>query len=255
MKQIGLTVASLAISLLAAGPLHAQQPDANYLSALLRPTPASVPDYNCVICAPTRPLYTPPPDSPYPLALLPLPPASGLPVKNCTFCHGVSAQGLAVAPRLAGQRAAYIEKELGAFRNHSRDNPYSALYMWNAVPNLYPETARALAEHFSREAPQAAADGNSALVEQGRELYQRGEPEANIVTCVVCHGPDAQGVGAIPRLAGLSYRYLKRRLDQWNEGYHPTAKPMPQVTRSLSANEIDALASYLSFLDDRAASR
>ncbi len=150
MKTIGLTVASLAISLLAAGPLHAQQPDP---LALLRPTPASVPDHNCVICGPTTPLYTPPPDSPYPLALLPLPPASGPPVKNCTFCHGPFAQGLAVAPRLAGQRAAYIEKELRAFRTQSRDNPFSSLYMWNAVPNMHPETARALADFFSHEAP------------------------------------------------------------------------------------------------------
>jgi cytochrome c553 len=252
MKQIGLTVASLAISLWAAGPLHAQQSDA---MSWLKITPASVPDHNCVICTPTRPLYNPPPDAPYPLALLPLPPASGLPVKNCAFCHGVSAQGLAVAPRLAGQRAAYIEKQLGAFRTHSRDNPYSALYMWNAVPNLHPETARGLAEYFSREAPQTAADGNRALVDEGQALYQQGDPQANIATCVVCHGPNAQGVGAIPRLAGLSYAYLKRRLEQWNEGYHAGARPMPQVARSLSANEIDALASYLSFLDDRAASR
>ncbi|MGO8739851.1 c-type cytochrome [Rhodoblastus sp.] len=255
MRHIGLTVASLAISLLAAGPLHAQQADANYLPALLRPTPASVPDHNCVICRPAPPLYSPPPDSPYPLALLPLPPASGPPVKNCTFCHGVSAQGLAVAPRLAGQRAAYIEKELGAFRNHSRDNPYSALYMWNAAANLHSETTRALADYFSHEAPRAADDGNPALAARGNALFHNGEPDANIVACVACHGPNAQGAHAIPRLAGLSYAYLKRRLEQWKQGYHPSAKPMPRVARSLSADQVDALASYLSFLDDRSASR
>jgi cytochrome c553 len=255
MKHFGLTVASLAISLLAAGPLHAQQAEGNFLATLLRATPASVPDHNCVICRPAAPLYNPPPDSPYPLALLPLPPASGLPVKNCTFCHGVSAQGLAVAPRLAGQRAAYIEKELGAFRTHARDNPFSQLYMWDAVPNLRPETARALADYFSREAPQAAADGDRALAARGDELFHNGEPDANIVNCVACHGPNAQGVRAIPRLAGLSYAYLKRRLEQWKEGYHPSAKPMPRVARSLSDDQISALASYLSFLDDRAASR
>ncbi len=252
MKTIGLTVASLAISLLAAGPLHAQQPDP---LALLRPTPASVPDHNCVICGPTTPLYTPPPDSPYPLALLPLPPASGPPVKNCTFCHGPFAQGLAVAPRLAGQRAAYIEKELRAFRTHSRDNPFSSLYMWNAVPNMHPETARALADFFSHEAPQAADDGDRALVDQGNALFHRGDPDANIVACVACHGPNAQGVRDIPRLAGLSYAYLKRRLGQWKEGYHPAAKPMPRVARSLSDVQIEALASYLSFLDGSEASR
>ncbi len=59
----------------------------------------------------------------------------------------------------------------------------------------------------------------------------------------------------IPRLAGLSYAYLKRRLGQWKEGYHPAAKPMPRVARSLSDVQIEALASYLSFLDGSEASR
>ena len=43
--------------------------------------------------------------------------------------------------------------------------------------------------------------------------------------------------------------YLKRRLAQWGEGYHAVgAYPMPRVARNLSPNEIDALASYLSFI-------
>ena len=47
---------------------------------------------------------------------------------------------------------------------------------------------------------------------------------------------------------GLSYGYLKSRLAQWSEGYHASAFPMPQVATSLSPEEADALASYLSFL-------
>jgi hypothetical protein len=37
-------------------------------------------------------------------------------------------------------------------------------------------------------------------------------------------------------------------MDEWNEGYHPAATPMPRVTKTLSEKEIEALASYLSFL-------
>ena len=33
-------------------------------------------------------------------------------------------------------------------------------------------------------------------------------------------GPNAEGVAEIPRLGGLAYTYLKRRLQQWGEGYH-----------------------------------
>ena len=69
------------------------------------------------------------------------------------------------------------------------------------------------------------------------------------MSCLVCHGPNGEGVRAIPRLGGLSYAYLRNRLEQWNEGYHLAAEyPMPKVARTLSPAEIEALASYLSFV-------
>jgi cytochrome c553 len=46
----------------------------------------------------------------------------------------------------------------------------------------------------------------------------------------------------------MGHDYLKRRLEQWNEGYHAAAEPMPRIAKRLSANEIEALASYLSFV-------
>ena len=73
--------------------------------------------------------------------------------------------------------------------------------------------------------------------------------EANIVSCYACHGPNAEGVRDIPRLGGLAYFYLKGRLEQWGQGYHSgTESPMPIVASHLGPNEIEALASYLSFV-------
>ena len=83
----------------------------------------------------------------------------------------------------------------------------------------------------------------------GQTIYQEGMPDSNIVACVVCHGPDAEGVRQIPRLAGLDYSYLKRRLEQWGEGYHAAAgPPMLDIAGRLSPDKIEALASYLSFI-------
>ena len=43
--------------------------------------------------------------------------------------------------------------------------------------------------------------------------------------------------------------YLKGRLEQWGQGYHSgTESPMPMVASHLGPNEIEALASYLSFV-------
>ncbi len=170
-------------------------------------------------------------------------------VRNCTWCHGGSAQGYTPAPRLAGQRPQYIEKQLMNFSAHTRDNPFSKLYMWGAAANLSPLAARNLAAYFSTIPPKAANDGDRELAAAGKAIYQEGIPDANIVACVACHGPNAQGVGEIPRLGGLAYTYLKRRLEQWGQGYHAAAgPPMPQIASKLSPKHIAALASYLSFM-------
>jgi cytochrome c553 len=174
--------------------------------------------------------------------------ADDLPVRNCTWCHGASAQGVSMAPRLAGQRADYLANELEAFASHQRDEFLSTKYMWYATAHLDPSTARNLAEYFSALPPESAKDGDSALAAEGRILFENGVPNENIAACQACHGPEAQGVREIPRLSGLSYGYLKRRLEDWSRGRDTWGTSMPKVARSLSPNQIAALASYLSFV-------
>jgi cytochrome c553 len=67
-------------------------------------------------------------------------------IKNCTWCHGTSGQGVSTAPRLAGQRNQYIEKQLASFHRHTRDNPFSRQYMWGAVAALSPQLVHELAD-------------------------------------------------------------------------------------------------------------
>ncbi|HLH96164.1 MAG TPA: c-type cytochrome [Xanthobacteraceae bacterium] len=170
-------------------------------------------------------------------------------VRNCTWCHGSGGQGYSPAPRLAGQRAQYIENQLAGFRSHGRDNPFSKQYMWGAAENLNAGAAHELALYFASLAPRPANDGDADLVATGRTIYQQGMPEENIVACVVCHGPNAEGVGQIPRLGGLGHAYLKRMLEQWGQGYHlNSGPPMPDIASKLSASQIEALAAYLSFI-------
>ena len=87
--------------------------------------------------------------------------------RNCVMCHGPSFQGYFVAPRLAGQRPQYVENQLKNFRAHSRDNPYSQLYMWRAAAKLDTQWGdqngyRAVAAYFA------------TLRAQGRQGWQRG---------------------------------------------------------------------------------
>ena len=174
--------------------------------------------------------------------------ADDLPVRNCTWCHGTSAQGYYNAPRLAGQKVDYLVNQLQAFATHKRDEFLSTKYMWNAAAHLDPLILRNLAAYFSALPPEAAMDGDSELAAEGKIIFENGVPDENIAACQACHGPEAQGVREIPRLGGLSYSYLKRRLEQWSQGQDASGIPMPKVGRSLSPNQIAALASYLSFV-------
>ena len=77
---------------------------------------------------------------------------------------------------------------------HTRDNPFSKMYMWGAAANLSRQTAHDLAAYYATLSPRAANDGDRGLAAEGQSIYQEGMPDANIVACVVCHGPNAEGV-------------------------------------------------------------
>ena len=172
-----------------------------------------------------------------------------LAIRNCTWCHGGGAHGYPPAPQLAGQRRQYIESQLFGFQHRIRDNPDSRQYMWAAAEFLSPARVHFLAGYFSSLAAIPADNGHHEMVALGRRIYEEGVPTANVVACIACHGPSAEGAGSIPRLGGLSYFYLKQRLRQWAEGYNAAANaPMPRVATMLSAEQLDALASYLSFV-------
>jgi cytochrome c553 len=175
--------------------------------------------------------------------------ADDLPVRDCGWCHGMSGQGSAKAPRLAGQRAAYIVNQVRAFKTHKRGGVLWVKYMWYATAHLDPLTARELAAYFSALPAEAARDGESDLVAKGRAIFENGVPDENIPACQACHGPAAQGVREIPRLGGLSYYYVRRRLEDWGQGLDASGTPMPRIAASLSPMQIDALASFMSFAE------
>ena len=156
--------------------------------------------------------------------------------------------GLCDGAALAGQRASISRNQLRILRPHPRQSIVKQ-YMWGARRSLGAQTARDLAMYFSTLPRKAAVMGTPRSRGDGKTIYQEGMPDSNIVACVVCHGPNAEGVSQIPRFGGLAYSYLTRRLEQWNEGYNAAAgPPMPSIASKLSPNQIAALASYLSFV-------
>ena len=121
----------------------------------------------------------------------------GAAVRNCTWCHGTSGQGYTVAPRLSGQRPAYLETQIRSFRNHTRDNPFSKQYMWGAVAALDPRAVRDLAAYFASIAPQPANDGDPRLVGR-RQGHLHGtvfpRPTSHLATHVTVRTPRVSAI-------------------------------------------------------------
>ena len=164
-----------------------------------------------------------------------------------------SAQGHRVyfpIPRLAGQQPEYLENQLRAFIEHRRTNNI----MFNVAHALSPGMVAALAAHFRSLNPPPVGGAPKGLAAEGRRIFQDGVPDANIAACAACHGPDATGVGEIPRLAGQLYPYLIKELVNWGHerGQNParpdTSAIMSPVAHSLNKSQIEAVAAYVSEL-------
>ena len=73
--------------------------------------------------------------------------------------------------------------------------------------------------------------------------------EGKTIRCGICHGPNLQGLGSVPRLAGRSPSYLVRQLYNMQSGARTgsRAELMKAVVANLSEEELVAIAAYTAF--------
>ena len=134
----------------------------------------------------------------------------------CTVCHGVQMKGNPdiEAPRLSGMDAAYIERQLHAFKNgwrgtHEKDIAGMEMRPMAAILGDAEITAAArYVNAVSSEPPPTTVEGDE---ERGKALY---------AGCVACHGGKAEGVEAVrgPALTGLNDWYLVTQLANFRDG-------------------------------------
>jgi len=171
----------------------------------------------------------------------------------CKTCHGVGGQGFRGAfpmPRLAGQQPEYLANQLQAFIDKRRTNPV----MFNVAHVLSPPMLKALAAHFQSLDPKPLGGAPKALVAEGKKIYLEGIG-SNVPACASCHGPEAKGADAFPRLAGQLNDYIFRKLTNWDkERGQDKDKPdnsaiMQPIAHDLTESQIKAVAAYLSYLE------
>ena len=174
-------------------------------------------------------------------------------IEYCKTCHGLSGQGYRgffPIPRLAGQQTEYIENQLAAFIERRRENKY----MYDVAHVLSPATRAALAKHFRGLNAKPLGGAPRKLVAMGKKIYEEGVPETNVPACMACHGSEAKGQDAIPRLAGQLHDYFFNKLVNWNkergqDPKHPDISAvMLPTSHNLTKSQIAEVAAYVSYL-------
>lgn len=176
-------------------------------------------------------------------------------MKYCEVCHGSSARGFVgyyPIPRLAGQQVEYIENQLQAFIDRKRastTSPTTTNIMFDVGHVLSPAMIKALATNFHDLNPQPLGGAPKANVASGKKIYEEGIAGTDVPPCASCHGPEADGDGEIPRLAGQLYPYVVKQLANWSkERAEKNADVMAPIAHDLTASQIDAVAAYVSYL-------
>ncbi|MFL6656925.1 MAG: c-type cytochrome [Massilia sp.] len=170
-------------------------------------------------------------------------------VTACTGCHGAQGEGNPSAnfPRIGGQSAYYLDKQMSAFATGARDNP-----IMGPIAKAMSEQQRqdSSAYYASLQAPSPPATGASADAGQtarARQLATVGDETKQLQACANCHGPGGRGEApAYPYLAGQHASYFTAAMGEWTSGQRNTdgSGQMPSIAKRLSDEEVAALAAY-----------
>lgn len=165
----------------------------------------------------------------------------------CAGCHGAQGEGNASmnSPRIAGQPAEYLQRQLDAYANGARRSPVMEPIAKALSP---PQRRDAAAAYAALESPRPAT--RSAASERGRRLATVGDDKLQVQACSNCHGPDGIGEPPVPYLAGQHAAYLAAALQQWKSGARNTdpSRQMPDIGARLGAADITALSQYYASL-------
>ncbi|WP_404299759.1 c-type cytochrome [Alicycliphilus denitrificans] len=163
---------------------------------------------------------------------------------SCYLCHGAEGESAsAIYPRLAGQNADYIAKQLENFKNGQRKSTAMA----PMAANLSPEDMVALGKYYASRPPRQKNARDQDLAAVGSYIYHKGNKFSGVPACASCHGQEAAGSSALPRLAGQHAAYTEEQLRQFNKRERTNDNAvMHAVVEKMTPLEMAAVAEYLS---------
>jgi cytochrome c553 len=167
--------------------------------------------------------------------------------RGCQGCHKADAAGVreGVYPRLTGQHASVLIKQITEIRAGIRSNPKMLPFVED--PAISMEEIGEIAAYLStltsvRENGKGAEDQSA----RGKKVFTENK-------CFECHGKNGEGNAAksYPVLASQHYGYLLREMGLIKTGVRGNSNPdMVKAISKLSQADLEAAADYLSRLPD-----
>lgn len=180
-------------------------------------------------------------------------PAKGQQIAStvCAACHSADGNSTVAAnPRLAGQSAEYLVKQLTdlakpAGDKSGRENPV----MSAMATTLSEEDRRNVAAWFSSQPPKPSLARDKDAAEQGERIYRSGIPDKAVPACAGCHGPTGAGLPVLyPRIGGQFSEYVVVQLKAFRDGTRRNNVPMQQISFRMSDAEMNAVADFIAGL-------
>ena len=162
----------------------------------------------------------------------------------CFVCHGMEGESSSeVFPRLAGQHGEYIAKQLENFKTGKR----KSTAMSDMVAKLTPDEMVALGKYFEKQVVAVEPAKDKGLAAVGQYIYHQGNKFSGLAACASCHGAEAKGTTALPRLAGQYADYIATQLQQFNKRERTNDNAvMHAIVSKMTPLEMAAVAEYLS---------
>jgi len=166
---------------------------------------------------------------------------------KCFICHGAEGESSSpVFPRLAGQHANYVARQLADYKSGKRISGT----MRPMVEDLSEADFKALGAYFESRKTQVHKVEDPDLAQMGRFIFLRGNPYAGVAACAGCHGPKGAGTENLPRLAGQHAQYVENQLRAFNRRERTNDNAvMHAIASKLTELETKAVAAYISGLE------
>lgn len=164
----------------------------------------------------------------------------------CVACHGAAGNStITQNPKLAGQHADYLKKQLHDFQGPARNNAV----MTAIAKALDDNDIRNIAAYLDQQKPAPGAARNKNTIDLGKKIYRAGIAEKQVPACAGCHSPNGAGIPAqYARVAGQHQDYTVAQLTNFRTGARANSAQMTAIGKRLSDEEMQAVADYIAGL-------